>query len=430
MIAPDATQQRLDPIGGLASWPLAPVTAVIVMGYAFFSTLTQAGEVRLPLLTALALVSVGCAAGVLVWAALPESAPFQRRSTVIIVALALLGYLFEQAGMWGNNASVHDDFGQIGLGLLIMALAPFRPWREIAIVALISGLVVAGGALAQAVFLGDGVSAAVYAILAAVQLLAPALAGAAYCRQVVKSIRIWQTDAQRSIRLSADQNRGAAAAAIVAHRMNALDTTVLPFLDEVLQRGTVTSADIHRAHLLADEVRRRLVAETDHTWLDDLVAREYAPAAASAADPANSAPADSDRANSDRSMRPEVNDVERRAARFGPRQRAALGALLGVLRSHPVRVPGSVSVTVSGLRPEDRHGSEPLRDVTVVAVEASVALGERQLKALVNPFVAVLRVEFAHVRVAVNGHRLQLHLESPSGRPRTITTLASTRNES
>ncbi|KFF58494.1 hypothetical protein JF66_18180, partial [Cryobacterium sp. MLB-32] len=275
MIGPAATQQRLDPIGGLAAWPLAPVTALIVIGYAVFSTLTQSGEVQNQLFTALGVLAMSLAAGVLVWAALPESAPFERSSTVLMVGLAVLGYVFEQLGMWGHNLSVHNDFGQIGLGLLIMALAPFRPWREILVVALGAAGVVAFGALAQASVLGGSTPAAIFAILAAVQLLAPAMAGAAYCRQVVKAIRVWQTDAQRSIRQSTEASRAALSRAVMEQRMTSLNATVLPFLDEVLARQTVTAADIDRARALAEQVRQRLVAETDHTWLDDLLAREW-----------------------------------------------------------------------------------------------------------------------------------------------------------
>jgi len=417
MSAPDATQQRLDPIGGLAAWPLAPVTALIVVGYAIFSTITQADEVQIPFLTAAALVAVAAAAGVLVWASLPESAPFRRRSTMVIVGLALLGYLLEQSGMWGHNASVHNDFGQIALGLLLMALAPFRPWREIALVAFGAAVVVAVGAFAQAAFFGDSVFSVIYAILAAVQLLAPALAGAAYCRHVVKSIRVWQTDAQRSIRLTTEHSRAAMAESIVQQRRAGLEATVLPFLDAVLQRGTVTVDDIERAGILADEVRRDLVAETDHTWLDDLMSREsVGTAGASTAGKASIG-------------LPGVIDVERRAARFTDRQRAALGALLVLLVRDPRREPGSLTVALTGATTEERKGGEPHGDVTVVALEASVALGDRQLRALVHPFVAVLRVEFTRVRVAVTGQRLSVHVESPSGRTWPTVTAASSRNE-
>lgn len=412
MSASDATQQRLDPIGGLAAWPLAPVTALIVVGYAVFSALTQSDEVQDELFTALGVVAMSLAAGVLVWAALPESAPFERRSTVLIVGLALLGYVFEQLGMWGHNLSVHDDFGQIGLGLLIMALAPFRPWREMVVVAFSAALFVAVGALAQASFLGGGTPPAIFAILAAVQLLAPALAGAAYCRQVVKAIRVWQTDAQRSIRLNTEESRTATSNAVMQHRMASLNANVLPFLDEVLARGTVTAAEIRRAADLAERVRQDLVAETDHTWLDDLLARERF-----------TLPEAGDLSAA---RHPAADDPDRRAARFTARQRAALGALLVMLFERPGFAPGGLVVRLSG--PEPDPTGKP-GTATVVALEASVALSPRQLRRVVHPFVAVLRGEFAQVRVTVLGQRLTMHIETGTSADRRTPATAATRNE-
>jgi len=430
---PDATQQRLDPIGGLAVWPLAPVTALIVLGYAVYSTLTQAGEVQHELFTALAVVSLAGAAGLLVWASLPESAPFQARSSLLMVGLALLAYVLEQVGMWGHNASVHNDFGQIALGLLLLALAPFRPWREIALLAVIGAVVVACGAWAQAVFFGTG-TPALFAILAAVQLLAPALAGAAYCRQVVKSIRIWQTDAGRSIRLDTEANRAPTARAVVQQRLSDLDAHVLPFLSEVLARGNVTAVEIDRARRLADEVRAALVAETDRTWLDDLVARESAALAASAPT-----------ADATAFGLPLVHDDERRAARFTSRQRAAFGALVVMVCAHPGFDPSSLMIGISTadradptFNPDDAEESPHAAGAAVVRLEASVALPARQLRAVAHPFIAVLRVEFSRVHVTVRGrlltvsfdaaHREAGHRNADRMRLRSVPA-ASTRNE-
>ncbi|TDW30564.1 hypothetical protein [Cryobacterium psychrophilum] len=414
MNAPDATQQRLDPIGGLAVWPLALVTALIVVAYAVFSTLTQAGEVRYPMFAALAVVSLVGAAGLLVWASLPESAPFQAGSSLVMVGLALLAYILEQVGMWGHNASVHNDFGQIALGLLIMALAPFRPWREIALLAAAAAVVVACGAWVQAAYFATG-TPALFAILATVQLLAPALAGAAYCRQVVKSIRIWQTDAQRSIRLHTEASRVSLAGLVVHQRLCDLDANVLPFLSEVLQRGSVTAVEIDRARRLADEVRGALVAETDRTWLDDLVARESAalteiPAVvpANGAGPNGAGPLGLGVGR--------VHDDERRAARFTPRQRAAFGALVVMLCAQPGFDPSSLAILISSARQAesavDADDARHSEGAAVVLLEASVALPARHLRAVVHPFVAVLRVEFSRVHVAIRGHRLTVHLDA------------------
>jgi len=371
---------------------MAPVAAVFVVGFAIVSTLLQAGEIRDPIFAVLALLAVAGAAGALVWAARPEQAPFERGMTVSIVGLALLGHLFEQASMWGRNALIQDDFGQICIGLLLLALAPFRPWREILIAGAAASVVVGVLAVAQAQWLDVVVPPAIYAIVAMTELLAPTFAGAAYSRQLVRSIRIWQVDARRGVVRRTGEGRNRIAQSVVERRLATQNSNVLPFLAEVLERGTVTPADVKRARGLASQVRGVLVAEVEHTWLDDLVARESAALTARGLSPLLV-----------------VGDPDRRATGFDAAQRAATASLIvalcGLRSFDPCSLvvqitgpaPGSHSGSPSGLAPHRATDTAP--GVDTVTVQAGVGPSTRSRRTLLRPYLAVLRVTFVNVRV-------------------------------
>ena len=359
-----ASQQRLDPIGGLAAWPLAPVVALIVVTYAIVATISRMHEIQITELAAASVAVLMIAAAVLVWAARPDLAPFTRTRAVVIVALGLAAHLLAAASTWQFNGMIQDDFAPIGLGLLLLALAPFRPWKEILTLGVSSAVVVGVTALAQSPFLGIQTPPFLFAIIAMTQVLAPALASAAYSRQVVNSIHRWQTDARRAIRARTEESRGLLATEVVDQRLKNLGADVLPFLADVLERETLTAADIKRARSLAFQVRRVLVAEVDHTWLDDLIDRERLKL-------------------TERGLNPlcVIADPERRATGFDSDQRAAVGALIVALCRLKGFDPTSLVVQIdgSGEAPADtdqitqafgHRGARPIpaADTTTIAI--------------------------------------------------------------
>lgn len=186
-----ASQQRLDPIGGLAAWPIAPVVALIVVAYAVVGTLTRPHEIQVPALALAAVAALTIAAAALVWAARPDLAPFTRYRAIAVVALGTTAHLLAAASTWQYNGMIQDDFTSIGLGLLLLALAPFRPWKEILIFGASAAVVVGATALAQSPYLGVHTPPLLFVIIAMTQVLAPALAAAAFSRQIVNSLHRW-----------------------------------------------------------------------------------------------------------------------------------------------------------------------------------------------------------------------------------------------
>ena len=363
-----ATQERLDPLAGLAAWPIVPSIAAIVTVYAGLATFLQRGQITDGYFAGLALAFVFTAAVTLVVAARPGRAPLSRTAAVGIVALALLGYILEQASYWGQNALVQDDFGPVCIGLLLLALAPFRPWRDIVGLAAVAAVAVGVGAIGQADTLIIEVPAGVFAVVATTQLLAPALAGAAYSRQVVRSLLAWQAVSRRATRLRTEESRGLLAQSVIDHRLGTLGEDVLPFLQRVLQQSSVTEADVARAGVLAAEVRQIFGALVDRTWLDAAVLRERQALIA-------------------RGHTPQITvaDPEQVAGEFTAEQRAAVTALMSAICARPGFDPGSLTVRL---------------DHNLVRIDAHFALTARQVRRILRPYRAVLGVVCGRVRVA------------------------------
>lgn len=449
-----ASQQRLDPIGGLAAWPLAPVVAVIVTSYAAVATVSRPQEIQVPELATAAVVTVMVAGAALIWSARPALAPFTRSRAVLIVALGLVAHLMAVASTWQYNGLIQDDFSPMGLGLLLLALAPFRPWKEILTLGVSAALGVGLTALAQAPFLGGQTPSALFAIVAMTQVLAPTLASAAYSRQVVNSIHRWQTDARRAIGARTEESRGLLAQSVVNQRLTNLGADVLPFLADVLDRDALTAADVKRARSLAFQVRRVLVAQVDHTWLDDLIERERLSLTQRGLDPLCV-----------------IADPERRATGFDADQRAAVVAVIVALCTLPGFDPTSLVVQIDGSGPAPTDTDQntqafgargarptPATDTTTIAIvtaaqeraaaqartqaraheqlqsqtrprdpreravdtitiQAGIALSPFKRRRALRPYLSVLRAVFTDVRVTSRHPLLTLEFDAERGDP-------------
>ena len=441
-----ATQQRLDPLGTLAAWPLAPLIAAIVLCYTVIATVLQQGQIQNSLLATLAVLAMAAAAGTLVIATQPANAPFHGRLHLVMVALALLGYLLEQFSRWGGNLLVQDDFGPVSIGFLLLGLAPYRPWREIAWSGVAASVIAIVVTVPQQASYEVTVPIAVYAIVAATQILAPAAAGAAYSRRIVRSILTWQTDARRAIVARTEEARGQMARAVVEQQVAALKSGVIPFLSALLERGTVTALDTAQAGQLAADVRRTLVAEIDRTWLDSVATRERA--------------ALTERGTPGLLV---VADPEHRATAFRADQRAATAALIGALCAAPGFDPHSLVVQITGTTvpaaptetqpvpriPTDRRAGPtsgaprtPLNPlgllaaaktataaipaatlVDTLAIQAALDLPPRKVHALLRPYLGVIRVVFTNVRVTVRRPSLTIEFDSARD-PHELTAAA------
>lgn len=314
------TQQELDPLGAISAWPLTIGAAVIAVGLAVAATLAHGSQVR----------------------SLP----------IAVVA--------EFAGTAGANNYVTDDFGSVVAGVLLLGMAPYRPWTSLIGASLAAALLLGSIAVATSEHAVISAPAALFAIVGMLPVLALGAASAGYSRRITAEIVRWQRVAAReSLSIEAEVRDGIARS-VERRQLVVLGRDVLPFLDSVLARGVVEPGDRQTAARLARTLRGVLVAHSDATWLSDLLA----PAAQTAVDV-------------------ELSDPTGAAGAMSAEQRSALTALLTRLWATSERLRVDVS----------RDEADSVARMTVDARLRSVSTPSARRD--LQPFLAVSRSAFA-----------------------------------
>ncbi len=267
--------QQLDPVGTLSAWPLGPVSGVVIMGYAVYSTLTHRDQLTNP---ALAWVALLVMAGTIVYytsRTRPTLALFSRLGLIVVVGLSTSASTLFTLSVWGGNRIIQDDWGQIAIALLFITLPLYRPVEEVVAGAVFAGLVVGvESGLESSLAIAN--TPLVYFTVAATPVIALALAGCAYAWVMTGDTLRW-TDAARESQVRLDPEiREGAARMIHQERVTLLNSATVPFFVDLLERDDLTADDIERARTIAAVVRRRAVDDIDRDWLEESVARSVA----------------------------------------------------------------------------------------------------------------------------------------------------------
>jgi hypothetical protein len=326
----ERTPQRLDPLGAQSAWLLVPILGGLALIYAVFSSLRHLGQFRDGALDVVAL-------GVLLLAVLivsirthPGLAPFGRWSHFSVVGVALTAACLFSASVWGRNERVQDDWGQIAVALLLVAMPLYRPVGEVAVSAVVAALVLGGLAAAERSLVIVNVPL-VYATVAATPILALAAGGAGYAWTMTGETLRWREVAREGQLRLEGELRQAAERMVAQERMTALNAEAVPFLTGLLLSGSVTAEDSARAREIADRLRGMSVRAVGRTWLADTVDLALAPRLALG--DASSVSAE------DR-----VHDPDRRERALTTDQRAIVGALIATVARRPGLDPSSLRV--------------------------------------------------------------------------------------
>ena len=368
---PIGTLQRLEPLTGAVIRPFTLTVCAVVLVYVLLRILLMAPEVRSPLSVVAAALAIVAATALLAWRASPLRSPIGPGVHAAVLALGLLAMVLAAASSWGANSVLRDDWAPVAIGLLSVAISPYRPPRELVAGSIVVAVFAGFLALLQAEATGTAVTRGVLVVIAATPILALSLGGAAFVGSVTAAVARARTDARRLEREHAAQRRAELAEAVRHERLRILAREVIPFYEEVLSRGELIDADRDRARGIADGIRGVMVAEVGRTWLDVMLAESGRSAV--------------------------VRDPGRLAGAMSTEQRAALRAVLLVLL--------------------DRSGADAL-SVEVVPAGASVAVelrctvdpADTALRPELTPFFAVLRFVFADLDVSFTPSLLTLRL--------------------
>ncbi len=370
------TAQQWDPLGAMGSRPLAVLLGAAGILWAVLVSVFDRDVVGSPTLSALTVLLLAASAAVVVTASSPFRAPFPRWAHVLHVALLGAATIASVAAQWGPDRNAMNDFMSLLTATGIVMVAPYRPWRDLAVGGIVLAAVdaVAWG-IAAAEF-PHQVPTAVAAFLAAAPTLV--LTGAS----VVFAWTFGGLAERVQIRAGsysvARAERDGIAASVQQDRSVILSRDVAPFLTELRMSEVITDADRARARAIADGIRRAMVADADRTWF------EYA-------------------VTVDGGSVESVDDPDGLVATLDTDQRTVvrtfLRAALGAATVDPARFRAVI-------RRAEETGSPPER--VEVRLELAVDDSDVGIHRTFDPYFAVLRVTFPDLDVAVRPSSLAL----------------------
>ena len=369
-------RQQLDPVGTLGSRMLAVVLAVGSFYLGIALTVRSLDQVSNLPLAVLALLWLAAAALTVVMASSQSRAPFTRSAHIVVHLLAVGAVALSAASQWGTNRYIQDDFGPLSLGLLMVAIGPYRPATELATAGSLSAIFVGFLPLLEVPQLGSSVPPVAFVLAGMAPVLALSYASATYSGRLVDALDRWQSRALHSVASRTSRLKDGIARSVQRDRIMILSRDVLPYFSTILGRTTVTAEDRTRAREIAESIRALMVAEADRTWLEVVVASD----AVAGGRPGST-----------------VIDPGGRASAMGPDQRTALRALIVAILDEPTFEQDTLTIELDG-RAKVCRG----------AITAYLDAGETFVRSAFAPYFAVMRIVFSSIHVEFQGRALTI----------------------
>ena len=365
MTGSEATAQRLDPAGTLGTRFLTIVLVVIAYLWAMgFSALALVrGGDAVPAVGALVVFAIACA--LVVHASGGANGVFTAGIHFTVHALVVASFILASWGSWSTEDFSRDQWVPLSLGIVMIAVAPYRPARELIAAGTASALVIGVGTFVHAVVVDTAAPPLALAVVAVIGVVALCYGAAMYAQRTVEALQRWHRRADVVAEALAAEVRVGIARSVQQDRVTILNRDVVPFFGDLLGRETITEADRDRARQIATAIRSVMVADADRTWLDVVVQQAGRPGRALIT----------------------VDDPHFLAATMSTAQRTALRAHVVALAADN-RVADGFSIVLS------RTGS-----LCVATLTVPVLLGDHALRTRYAPIHSVMRVAFDSVSI-------------------------------
>lgn len=376
----ERTRQQLDPAGALGLRLTTVIAALTAFAYALVLTALTPEHMNRPVLTVLALAMLAVSCGILVVQSSPYRAPVDGRTHLLIQVFALGAVTFSVAASWGVNEYIHDDWPAISLGLILLALSPYRPTREMVGVGGLVAIYVGFLTMLQVPSLAAHAPAVAFVLATVTPMLALCLGSAMFSASFVLSLERWHRRAEHATKNITKQLRAGIVRSVQQDRVTILNRDVLPFFTDVLARGQMTEEDCVRAAVIADSIRSVMVAESDRSWLEHVI--EHAVHGENGGHSSDF-----------------VDDPHRLAPMISTDQRTALRALIVALFDSEGFDHRSLRITFQ--RRNGRcHG----------VLSAAVGHSDYSTRTALAPYFAVMRVNFTDLHVEFSHSHLKLRM--------------------
>lgn len=373
MTARERTRQQLDPAGTIGSRPIAVAAALTAFIYAEVMTFRSGEQVAEPLFAVLALVALGFACIVVIVQTSPLRAPLSARVHAAVLIPALIGVGFSTVAGWGVDKYVRDDWAPISVGLLFLALASYRPARELVGAGIVSAILLGFLVLLQTPGFVTDAPPVAFVLQAVTPMLCLCFGAAMFSSIFVASLERWHRRASQATASMSRELRDGIARSVQQDRVTILNRDVVPFFFEVLTRGAIVEDDRDRARVIADSIRRVMVAEADRSWLETVIEH---------------AGTNSIHGSGFSGL---VQDEQRLASLMTTDQRTAVRALIVALFELPTFDPTSLSIVLS-TRGRGSRG--------VFTARAGPA--DYSIRTALAPYFAVMRIVFTDLQVDVS----------------------------
>ena len=371
----EATLQQRDPLALMIGRPtiyLASIGVPVFAGVMIWLNRDDISNVA----AAIASLALTAITGLLfAFASSPLRAPLTTNVLVAISLGSIGAAVLAEASMWSTNGSVRDDWGATVVALYLLALAPYRPARQIALAGLASAVIVAMLTFAQASEVQTDYPSYVYAFIAITPILVVSLGAARFARELVRGLELWEQRDTMSTSVLDVNDRQWIARSVQQNRVTLLNQEIVPFLSEVLERDELTERDRERALEFSSAIRAIMVAEIDRTWLDYVLGEASGP----------------------RGWRGTLVDESLRAESMSTDQRTVVRALVVALHSQPAFSNETMVVKL------DADG-----DRTYATINAVFESTEFVSYNALEPYFAVMRLLFDDLSVGYQHPALTL----------------------
>ncbi|BDI21517.1 hypothetical protein [Herbiconiux sp. L3-i23] len=357
------TLQRADPLGALAGRQLILAAAVAVAGFAIVLTIASGERIVNWPLAVVAVMLAGVAACYLVVLTHPRFGALGRTVTVAVLLFGMAAHLVEVVSVWGSAPGV-TMWGPYTSALLLLALVPYRPIAEIVVGTVVVAIWVVALTAIQETVSETPVVPGLPTLIAVTPVLALPAGGAAFVHRVLGFLDRWRAGALAASEAEARRQETAITRAVQQTRVSILNRDVVPFYSGLVERGAIADDDIARAGRLAGSLRAVMLADTERSWLDELITpQRFADGAV---------------------VPSRVDDRDGLAGAMDLDQRTALRALIGAVRD----LPGGRTETIRVVIDEAGGVCE------TVLVGALRGASSRDAR-LLRPYLAVMAAVFA-----------------------------------
>jgi len=365
VIERERTLQQRDPLAAIVGRPTTYLAALGVPVYAGIMVWFNREDID-DLGLAIASIFVIAMTGIVfAFASSPLRAPFTTRMLLAITLGGLVAHVFAVASMWESNAYVRDDWGPSALALYLLALAPYRPAREIAWAGVGSAVLISALTIGQQASFATPIPVHLFMVAAVTPLLILSLGAALFAHELVDGLERWERrDTMSQARLG-DGKSEWIARSVQQDRITILNQEIVPYFSSLLASESVTPQDRARALELSGAIRAIMVAEMDRSWLDGAL---------------------EDVGGAETPSR--LDDDGRLAEQMTADQRTVLRALLVALHSQPRFDKHSLRIEIE----EAENGA-------LVMMRAMIDATDHTMRSSLEPYFAIMRIIFTDLHV-------------------------------